>query len=35
MISMARTNLLRTLGINGEMKAGRKKATDIVDYSVF
>lgn len=28
MRSMARTNLLRALGRNGEMKAGRKKATD-------
>jgi hypothetical protein len=34
MISIARTNLLRTLGKNGEIKAGRKKATDIVDWKM-
>lgn len=34
MTSIARTNLLRAVGMNGEMKAGRKKATDSVDYLV-
>lgn len=34
MTSIARTNLPRAVGMNGEMKAGRKKATDSVDYLV-
>lgn len=29
--SMARTNLPRAVGMNGETKAGRKNTTDMVD----
>jgi len=32
--SIGVTNLLRRFGMNGDAKAGRKKATDIVDCSL-